>query len=122
VSLWQLWDRVVLLSFGAMWCGPCRDLAREAELLAEEYGDRGFVHVTVLLEDASGLPVSVQDAAEFASTLGVHGPILADPDRLSSDALTGAFPMVLLLDRSLTVACEVDTSSQALASLIESEL
>jgi thiol-disulfide isomerase/thioredoxin len=124
VSLWQWWDRVVLLSVGAMWCAPCRELAGEAEQLALRYGDQGFVHVTVLLEDGSGLPVSVDDAAAFAAALGVHGPVLADPDGLAGEAVTGSFPRLLLLDRSLSVAAAPDgaDSLQALASLIESEL
>src|SRR5262245_35332176 len=45
VALWQLYDRVVLVSISAIWCLPCRDVAEEAEVLGSEYPE--LVHVSV---------------------------------------------------------------------------
>ncbi|MEQ1500912.1 MAG: TlpA disulfide reductase family protein [Myxococcota bacterium] len=121
VELWQFWDRVVILSFSAMWCVPCREVAGAAQQIAEENpGD--VVDVTVLLEDASGLPVSPDEAAEWADELGVASPVLADPERSTAPALAGRFPTVLVLDRALTVSssCDVPTYD-ALVPLVESE-
>jgi peroxiredoxin len=113
---------VVMVALSACWCAPCRDLARESERLAARFADQGFVPVTVLLEDVSGLPVAVDEAAGWAAELGVTEPVLADRDQRTRPALAAGFPTVVLLDRERVVVGVTDAADpDALAALVESE-
>ena len=55
-------DMPVLLGFWATWCGPCRMVAPELELLAKEMGDNlkvGKVNVDDEMELATNYGISV---------------------------------------------------------------
>jgi peroxiredoxin len=123
VSLERYRGRVVLLALSACWCAPCWDLAHDVEALAARFGDRDFAHLTVLLEDPSGLSVDPADAAAWARWVGATGPVLADADRRTERALAGGFPTVLILDRELTLVAVTDAVDPAtLVDLLEAEL
>ena len=121
VSLWQFHGDVVLLTISAVWCLPCRDLARDAEAVVADYDD--VVLVTVLEEDAGGLRPEVSDAAGWAEAYGEGSPVLVDPERLLAPAVSGEFPVVLGLGRDLVVSRALGGGTAAdLRVLIEAEL
>lgn len=120
VALWQFYGRVVLVSLGAVWCAPCRELAVEIEALAEEYPE--LVHLTVLLEDGSGLAPDPSDAAAWASAFGPQQPVLADPGQQFGPALDGGYPDVLLVGPDLAVVADpADLSLEHLRSLLQEQ-
>jgi hypothetical protein len=45
-----------------------------------EYGDRGFLPISVVAQDAVGLTPDVTDAAMWGQELGLTYPVLADVD------------------------------------------
>ena len=112
----------MLRSISAVWCGPCRVLAADAEEVVASYGD-DVVLVPILEEDDGGLPPRVEDAAGWAEEYGEASPVLADTDGSLADALAGEFPVILGVGRDLVVGRRLGGgTADDLRDLIDSEL
>lgn len=48
-------ERVVLMKFGAPWCGPCRKVDRELDRLEDAWSDRDFRITRVNVDERPGL-------------------------------------------------------------------
>ena len=71
VDLYSFCGQHVMIAFGAPWCGPCRQLAGEAQYLQDEFGEQGFQMIEVLIENASGGQASQADMQTWASDYGM---------------------------------------------------
>lgn len=81
VDLYSFCGNHVMIAFGAMWCGPCQQLASEAQSLQNEYGDQGFQMIEVLIENTSSNPPSQSDLQSWESNFGMTSvPVLDDSD------------------------------------------
>lgn len=79
VELYSFCGNHVMLAFGAMWCPPCQDAAAEAQALQDEYADRGFQLIEVLIENSSGDAPSQSDLQSWQSNYGMTSiPVLDD--------------------------------------------
>jgi thiol-disulfide isomerase/thioredoxin len=81
VSMWQFHGQVVVVDVSTMWCGPCRELARHAEPLYQEYVDAGLIYVTVLPENVHGGEPTVDDLGLWADQYDLTSPVVADPGK-----------------------------------------
>ncbi|MGA2640448.1 MAG: TlpA disulfide reductase family protein [Spirochaetia bacterium] len=72
VSLSSLKRKVVLLSFWATWCGPCKQEMPAMQALYQKLRDKGFVVLAVdMMEDKDTV-------AKFVKTAGYTFPVLLD--------------------------------------------
>jgi len=95
VTLYAHFGKVILIDFSADWCGPCRDEASHAESLYQQYKDRGFQLITLLI---SGSPRA------WADDYGLTFPVLNDSsERLFSIYEEGYVPLNIVLDRNMTI-------------------
>jgi thiol-disulfide isomerase/thioredoxin len=71
--------QVVLVSFGATWCLPCKEELKALEQLKKEYKDKPvrFVWISIESED----DVSDGDLRSYAKQLKISFPVLRDPDK-----------------------------------------
>lgn len=91
VSLSDYSGKVVLFDFSADWCGPCRNEAPHLEALYNEYKDRGFQVITLLI---SGSP------AAWANEYNLTFPVLNDHDETIWDIYgEGYIPLNIVVDR-----------------------
>ena len=92
ISLYDFSGNVILVDFSADWCGPCQREAEHLEDLLNDYEQRGFQIITVLI---SG------DPAMWAEDYGLTFPVLDDNDEAIWDQYgEGAVPLNLVLDRN----------------------
>lgn len=92
--------QVVLVSFGATWCEPCKEELKALEQLKKEYKDKPvtFLWVSVETEDE----VSNSGLKDYAKKLKLSFPVLRDPDRSTFARFSQRMrlPTILFFDKS----------------------
>jgi thiol-disulfide isomerase/thioredoxin len=115
VSLWQFHGCPVLLDFSTMWCGPCQELASEAQELADDYASFNLKYITVMPQDLGDQPPDQDELVDWSESFGLYEPILSDTEDYTWQLVTGGrgFPAALLLDENGVVVDDIDTVSDA---------
>lgn len=91
VSLYDYLGKVVLFNFSADWCGPCQEEATHLESLYNEYKDRGFQVITILI---SGSP------SAWAQQYNLTFPVLDDNNQSIWNIYgEGYIPLNIIIDR-----------------------
>jgi peroxiredoxin/outer membrane lipoprotein-sorting protein len=108
VQMKKLRGKVVLLSFWASWCGPCRQEMPVIEKLSHQYRDQGFLVFGVNDEDRD----TIQD---YIKENGYSFPTLVDEEQEAMKLYhVGAIPTTVVVDREGKIASyQVGTSSEA---------
>lgn len=79
VELYSFCGQYVMIAFGAGWCGPCQDVASDAQHLQDKYGTDGFQMIEVLIEDSSGADPNTQDLVQWQNSFNMQTvPVLDD--------------------------------------------
>lgn len=96
VDLTQYRGRVVVLSFGATWCPPCREELPVLQKVADQYAGRPVAFFWVSIDEPE---VSNQHLRQFIARLGVRLPVLRDPEAsILQEFKTDGVPALLILD------------------------
>jgi peroxiredoxin len=102
VSLADYEGQVVLVSFWATWCGPCKVEMPHLNKLYNEKKDEGFVVLSISSDDAR----SASKVKPYIRKMGYTFPVLLDKD----SAVTGTYnplktlPYTVILDRKHNIA------------------
>jgi peroxiredoxin len=81
VRLHDFCGKVVLLTIGAQWCGPCQAKASKLEALYQNYDPSQFIAIDVLYQNTNYEPATIDTANEWADAFGLTVPVLIDPDQ-----------------------------------------
>jgi thiol-disulfide isomerase/thioredoxin len=94
LNLSQFRGRVVVVTFWASWCGPCRQEMPLLEQIQEKYEPLGFTMLGVNVEPDSA------EAEKFLKSVQVSFPILFDRENsVSARFGVEAMPSSVLIDR-----------------------
>jgi thiol-disulfide isomerase/thioredoxin len=90
--------KVVLVSFWATWCNPCKQELAFLDELAAKYADQGLV-VLAINTDA---PKSQAEVRRFVSARGLKLPVLLDQDGEVANRLNprAVMPFTIYVDRN----------------------
>lgn len=102
VSLADLQGKVVLLNFWATWCGPCKLEMPHLETLYTDHKDKGFVVVSVSIDDA-------RDKSQIKPAImskKLTFPVIHDQDTsiVSQYNPTKTLPYTVIIDREGRIA------------------
>jgi hypothetical protein len=98
VRLHDFCGQVVMLKRSAGWCGACRASEGQNVALYNEYKDRGFMSVTLILEtDARGEQADQEFLQGWADQYGATHPIVADEGYGNQFERDGGIPTYVLL-------------------------
>jgi thiol-disulfide isomerase/thioredoxin len=96
----SLRGNVVLVSFGATWCLPCREELQALEQLKKEYKDKPVKFLWIDIESHE----DVSDGAlrDYAKKLKISFPVLRDPDKSTFSRFSTRLrlPTILFFDKS----------------------
>jgi len=95
VSLYDYSGKVILFNFSADWCGPCQAEAPHLETLYNEYKDRGFQVITLLISGSG---------STWAQTYNLTFPVLNDTSESIWDGYgEGYIPLNIVVDRNYVI-------------------
>lgn len=95
---------VILLTFSAMWCGPCRMEAPELVNLYNTLKDRGLVIVQCIFQDEDGNPADLSDLARWINEFGMTFTVFNDPDQSTVNLYNfNAIPFNIVIDRDFII-------------------
>ena len=91
---------VVLVSFGATWCQPCKEELQALEQLKKEYKDKPVKFLWIDIESQE----EVSDGAlrDYAKKLKISFPVLRDPDKSTFSRFSTRLrlPTILFFDKA----------------------
>jgi peroxiredoxin len=104
ITLESFRGNVILLTFSAMWCGPCRREAPELVNLYNTLKDRGLVILQCIYQDEDGNPSDLSDLARWINEFGMTFTVFNDPDRSTVNLYNfNAIPFNVVIDRDFII-------------------
>ena len=106
VELYDFQGDVILLDFSTMWCSVCKTVAQHVQEMHDNYTP--FSAITILTEDSSGNPPTVDNLREWAAEYHITtAPILASDDSMigTEDHLwnVNGLPCFFIIDKDFYV-------------------
>jgi len=120
VTLSELKGKVVVLSFWATWCGPCKEEMPHMQAMYGKLAEQGLVVLSISTDDAR----SASKVKPYVMKMGYTFPVLLDRDATVIGAYNPSktLPYTVVIDRSQQVVHRVSGYNPgdevALASLV----
>ncbi|MCA9621413.1 MAG: redoxin domain-containing protein [Myxococcales bacterium] len=101
LSLHQLYGYVVVVSVGAVWCGPCNLAAQTSEAAFQKFVSQGVVFVEVLIDGPNpGKAATASDIEKWVLKYGLTFPV-ARTDNQQDFFDISSLPTFLIFDRDM---------------------
>jgi peroxiredoxin len=104
ISLEDFRGKIIVLSFGAMWCGPCRSEVPELVQAYNSYKAQGVEILQCVYQDEDSNPADLSDLARWIAEFNITFTVFKDEDRSTVDAYKfHAIPFSVLIDRDFVI-------------------
>ncbi len=91
-DLYTFFGRPIVVDLSAMWCGPCRNAAADAQRVQDLYVRDDLVYITVLVENIDRNPPTIDDIQDWAATYGnTTSPVVAGNRSMLESSGTGTW-------------------------------
>jgi len=102
LQLHQFYGYKIVLSFGARWCNPCKQAAKDSEAnIWSELKSQGYMVVEVLIESSNpGTPSTQDDVGFWAGLYGLSYPVTFG----AAPPGTASIPTYYFINSDLTIA------------------
>lgn len=101
VRLHQFYGYVVVISLGAVWCGPCQQAASSSQELWDEHREDGVIFLEMLLEgQGQGSNPTQGDLQNWANNFGLAYPVTQGSPQTSITS----YPTFVFIGRDMRVA------------------
>ncbi len=115
-----LGKQVVVLSFWASWCEPCKTEMPQLEKLYVSHKDQGLMVLSIAMDD----PSTVVQVAPFVKRNGFHFPVLLDTETKAANLFNKlkSAPYTVVIDRQGKIHSEKAGYEPGSEKALESEL
>lgn len=95
INLYDFYEKIIVVDLSVMWCGPCEQMAKQADRIVLEYGTENVEWLTLLIEDNAGNPPDQEDTMLWATQNNITGHVLATDRSIidNSPELTNGYPV-----------------------------
>jgi|7_EtaG_2_1085326.scaffolds.fasta_scaffold49849_2 peroxiredoxin len=113
ISLYDFYERPIVLDFSTGWCGFCGIAAKEAQSVQDKYASYGLIYITVMIEDHKGRSPDSEFCEDWAQAFNIlSAPVLAGSNKMISDNPDNgwevtAYPTFFLIDRDMIIRNEI---------------
>ena len=91
-DLYMYYGQPIVIDLSAMWCGPCRNAATDAQRVQDLYARDDLVYITVLVENIDRNPPTIDDIQDWAATYGnTTSPVVAGNRSMLESSGTGTW-------------------------------
>jgi peroxiredoxin len=95
---------IIVLSFSAMWCGPCRAETPDLAVIYNTYKERGLEIIQCVYQDEDGNPADLNDLARWIAEFTLPFTVFHDPDYSTVDRYKfAAIPFTVVIDRDFII-------------------
>ena len=116
----HLGNKVILMSFWATWCEPCKTEMPFLQKLYESYEDKGLLVLSISQDG----PDSVAGVAPYIHSCGYTFPVVVDEDSSITQAYNpkAVAPFTVFIDRHGQIVKTVEGFQLSEAEAIEAEV
>jgi len=108
LALEALKGKVIILTFSAMWCGPCRMEQPSLNSLYSQYKDQGLEIVQILYQDEDGTPCDPSDMQRWIDEFGMSFIVCSDPDYSTVNVWNfSGIPFNVVIDRDFVIRARI---------------